>query len=138
MTDVLFPPLSKQTPDAEGVLATWFEDGGQMRDFVHVHDVARANVLSIRQVAEAPDETFTTYNVCSGEPIPIKQVAELVAQGVSRGTGQDLSPEVSGRYRLGDVRHVVASPDKARRELGFTAEVLPEQGLPEFATAPLR
>jgi len=45
---------------------------------------------------------------------------------------------VTGGYRLGDVRHVVASPARATTELGFTAEVRPEQGLPAFATAPLR
>jgi dTDP-L-rhamnose 4-epimerase len=111
-----------------------FEDGGQMRDFVHVSDVARANVLALRQVVDAPDGTLATYNVCSGEPVPIIRVAELVA----RGTGSDLTPVVSGRYRLGDVRHVVASPEKARRELGFTAGIRPGQGLPDFATAPLR
>ena len=111
-----------------------FEDGGQMRDFVHVSDVARANVAAIRQVVDVPDESFTTYNICSGSPIPIGRVAELVA----RGTGSDITPHVSGRYRLGDVRHIVASPDKARADLGFEATVPPEQGLPEFATAPLR
>jgi dTDP-L-rhamnose 4-epimerase len=111
-----------------------FEDGGQMRDFVHVSDVARANVLAARQVVEAPDGTFATYNVCSGEPVPISRVAELVA----RGTGSDLAPTVTGRYRLGDVRHIVASPHKAARELGFTAATRPAQGLPAFATAPLR
>ena len=105
-----------------------------MRDFVHVHDVARANLLAIRQVVDAADETFTTYNIASGEPIPIRRVAELVAAG----TGRDLTPEVSGRYRLGDVRHVVASPARARERLGFTAAIRPDQGLREFATAPLR
>ncbi len=118
----------------QGLAPNVFEDGGQMRDFVHVHDVARANLLAIRQVLDAPEESFSTYNVCSGEPISILRVAELVA----RGTGRDLTPEVSGRYRLGDVRHVVASPEKARRELGFVAQIRPEQGLQEFATAPLR
>ena len=111
-----------------------FEDGGQMRDFVHVDDVARANLLALRQVVTAPDESFAAYNLASGEPVPIRRVAELVA----RGTGRDLTPQVSGRYRLGDVRHVVASPERARRELGFTAAVLPDEGLPAFATAPLR
>ena len=111
-----------------------FEDGGQMRDFVHVDDVARANVLALRQVVEAEDESFATYNIASGEPVPIRRVAELVA----RGTGRDLTPHVSGRYRLGDVRHVVASPEKARRGLGFIAAVRPDDGLPAFATAPLR
>jgi len=111
-----------------------FEDGGQMRDFVHVSDVARCNVLALRSVAEAPGETFSTYNVCSGEPVPIRRVAELVA----RGTGSGVAPVVSGRYRLGDVRHIVASPARAARDLGFTAEVRPDQGVPDFATAPLR
>jgi dTDP-L-rhamnose 4-epimerase len=111
-----------------------FEDGGQMRDFVHVDDVARANVLALRRVVEAEDGSFAAYNIASGEPIPIRRVADLVA----RGTGRDLDPHVSGRYRLGDVRHVVASPEKARRGLGFTAAVRPEDGLPAFATAPLR
>ena len=111
-----------------------FEDGGQMRDFVHVDDVARANVLALRQVVAAEDESYATYNIASGEPVPIRRVAELVA----RGTGRDLDPHVSGRYRLGDVRHVVASPEKARRRLGFTATVRPEDGLPAFAIAPLR
>jgi dTDP-L-rhamnose 4-epimerase len=111
-----------------------FEDGGQMRDFVHVDDVARANVLALRQVVAAEDEAYATYNIASGEPVAIRRVAELVA----RGTGRDLDPHVSGRYRLSDVRHVVASPEKARRRLGFTAAVRPEDGLPAFAIAPLR
>jgi len=48
------------------------------------------------------------------------------------------APVVTGRYRLGDVRHVVAAPDRARRELGFTAAVRFAEGMKEFATAPLR
>jgi dTDP-L-rhamnose 4-epimerase len=111
-----------------------FEDGRQMRDFVHVDDVARANLLALRQVVEAGDESFAAYNVASGEPVAIRRVAQLVA----RGTGRDLEPHAGGRYRLGDVRHVVASPEKARRELGFTARVRPDDGLPAFASAPLR
>jgi len=111
-----------------------FEDGGQMRDFVHVDDVARANLLALQQVVAAGDGSFAAYNVASGEPVAIRRVAELVA----RGAGRDLAPHVSGRYRLGDVRHVVASPERARRELGFTAAVRPDDGLPGFATAPLR
>ena len=64
----------------------------------------------------------------------IRTVADLVASG----TGSGVAPEVTGGYRLGDVRHIVASPERARAELGFTARVSPEQGLREFATAPLR
>ncbi|MCW2807735.1 MAG: NAD-dependent epimerase/dehydratase family protein [Marmoricola sp.] len=110
-----------------------FEDGGQMRDFVHVHDVARANVLAIDAVAGRPAESWATYNVCSGSPVPIVRVAELLAE--ASGGPQ---PEVTGDYRPGDVRHVVASPALATSELGFTAQVTPEDGIAGFATAPLR
>jgi dTDP-L-rhamnose 4-epimerase len=111
-----------------------FEDGGQVRDFVHVTDVARANLAALDAVVAAPTGALDAYNVCSGRPVPIGDVARLVA----RGSGRDLEPETTGRYRLGDVRHVVASPARASSELGFTAEIAPEDGLPLFATAPLR
>ncbi|GAB3261066.1 NAD-dependent epimerase/dehydratase family protein [Nocardioides dilutus] len=111
-----------------------FEDGGQMRDFVHVDDVARANLAALRAVADASPGSYAAYNVASGHPVGILDVARLVA----RGTGSDLAPQVTGGYRLGDVRHIVASPERAAAELGFTAEVLPDVGLPAFATAPLR
>ncbi|WP_395691401.1 NAD-dependent epimerase/dehydratase family protein [Nocardioides sp.] len=111
-----------------------FEDGGQVRDFVHVDDVARANLLALESVAAGPAERYDAFNVCSGEPVTILDVARLVAGG----TGTDLEPEVTGGYRLGDVRHVVASPERARAELGFAAQVRPAEGLRAFATAPLR
>jgi dTDP-L-rhamnose 4-epimerase len=111
-----------------------FENGAQMRDFVHVSDVARANLAAVRAVGSAGPGTFAAYNVCSGEPISIRRVADLVVEG----TGADLVPEVTGEYRAGDVRHVVASPERARAELGFTASVSPEDGLRAFTTAPLR
>jgi dTDP-L-rhamnose 4-epimerase len=109
-----------------------YEDGGQVRDFVHVEDVARANVLAVHAVGDR--DGFAAYNVCSGRPITIAEVAALIAEGAE----VPRAPEVTGRYRTGDVRHVVASPDRAAAELGFRARVRPEQGLPAFATAPLR
>lgn len=115
-----------------------FEDGGQMRDFVHVDDVARANVAAVDAVAGAGGGHWAAYNVCSGEPVPILDVARLVARGTAARTGDAIEPEVTGGYRLGDVRHVVASPERARSGLGFSAQVRPEDGLAEFATAPLR
>ena len=110
-----------------------FEDGAQMRDFVHVSDVARANLLATSAVAEAAPGRLATYNVCSGRPVSILDVARHVAAGAGGA-----APQVTGGYRLGDVRHIVASPERAQRELGFTAEVPPTEGLREFATAPLR
>ena len=105
-----------------------------MRDFVHVADVARANLLALAAVVEGPAEQYAAYNVCSGHPVSILDVARLVAAG----TGREIAPEVTGGFRSGDVRHIVASPERASAELGFTAEIPPEQGLPAFATAPLR
>ena len=113
-----------------------FEDGGQRRDFVHVSDVARANVLAVELLGREADAEAApqhrALNVCSGRPVSIADVARAVAG--PRG----IAPVVTGEYRLGDVRHVVASPDLARDVLGFTAEVEPAAGLAAFATAPLR
>ncbi|KUH87961.1 MULTISPECIES: NAD-dependent epimerase/dehydratase family protein [unclassified Mycobacterium] len=106
-----------------------FEDGGQMRDFVHVDDVAAANVVAV----ESRLEGFGAFNICSGRPISILEVATELCE--TRG---DAPPVVTGQYRSGDVRHIVADPAKAARLLGFHAAVDPRDGLREFAFAPLR
>ncbi len=111
-----------------------FEDGGQMRDFVHVSDVAAANAVALDAVVQSAPGDVAAYNVCSGEPVSIRDVADLVLSG----TGSSLASEVTGQYRAGDVRHVVASPQLAREGLGFSASVSPAEGLPAFAVAPLR
>jgi dTDP-L-rhamnose 4-epimerase len=107
-----------------------FEDGGQMRDFVHVDDVATANVAAIG----ADRGGFTAANVCSGQPISILQVARTLCE--ARGEG--ISPVITGGYRSGDVRHIVADPARAADVLGFRATVDPRDGLRDFAFAPLR
>jgi dTDP-L-rhamnose 4-epimerase len=91
------------------------EDGGQRRDFVHVHDVARANVVALC----APPERAGAYNVASGSPRTVLDLAAALCDAASTG----LVPEVVGGYRLGDVRHVFASPVRAARDLGFRAEI---------------
>jgi len=108
-----------------------FEDGGQRRDFVHVDDVARANALALDAVLGGETGALAAYNVCSGVPVTIRDVARAVA---SAGP----EPVVTGGYRLGDVRHIVASPERAHRDLGFRAEIAPGVGLARFATDPLR
>ncbi|MDX6427945.1 MAG: dTDP-L-rhamnose 4-epimerase [Streptosporangiaceae bacterium] len=100
-----------------------FEDGRQRRDFVHVRDVARANVLAVARTGASQ-----AYNVASGEPHTVGEMAHALAVA-HRGP----EPVVTGGYRLGDVRHVVASPGKARAELGFTASVAFTDGMAEFA-----
>lgn len=107
-----------------------FEDGGQRRDFVHVRDVARANLAALDHRA---DGGLRAFNVCSGTPHTVGEMAAALAAAYG---GPE--PETTGEYRLGDVRHIVADPARARDELGFTAEIDFESGMKEFATATLR
>jgi dTDP-L-rhamnose 4-epimerase len=106
-----------------------FEDGGQMRDFVHVDDIAAVNVVAV----ESELGGFDAFNVCSGRPISIMEVAAELCE--ARG---EAPPVVTGQYRSGDVRHIVADPARAGEVLGFHAAVDPRDGLREFAFAPLR
>ena len=76
---------------------------------------------------------FSAFNVCSGRPISILEVATELCE--TRG---DVLPLVTGQYRSGDVRHIVADPARAAEVLGFRAAVDPRDGLREFAYAPLR
>ena len=121
-----------------------FEDGGQQRDFVHVDDVARANLAALEATAGRPVGGLGAYNIASGRPVTISEVASLVSRGAEAepeamgAAGREVAPVVTGRYRIGDVRHIVASPRLVEKELGFRASVLPEDGLPAFATVPLR
>ncbi len=108
-----------------------FEDGAQRRDFVHVDDVARANVLALL----APGPVSGAFNVATGV---VRTVADM-AWALRAGFGPRApEPVVTGEYRLGDVRHITASPARAAEVLGFRAGVPFEQGMLEFATAPLR
>jgi len=106
-----------------------FEDGGQMRDFIHVDDVAAVNAAAVGTETGG----FLAANVCSGRPISIIEVAGALS--AARGGS---APIVTGQYRSGDVRHIVADPARAAELLGFRAQIPPEQGLREFAFAPLR
>ena len=117
---------------ARGEAPKVFEDGAQMRDFVHVTDIARANLLAVEQVADH-GVGLTAYNVASGHPFTIGQMAATLA-----GAADAPTPELTGRYRRFDVRHVVASPKAAAVGLGFVADIRPEVGLARLATDPLR
>ncbi|HEY7070151.1 MAG TPA: NAD-dependent epimerase/dehydratase family protein [Acidimicrobiales bacterium] len=97
---------------ARGERPRVYEDGAQVRDFVHVADVARANVLAL--TAERPVDG--PLNVASGRPRTVLDLAEAACAG----TG--LTPDIVGGGRLGDVRHIVASPARARAVLGFQSE----------------
>ncbi len=108
-----------------------FEDGAQRRDFIHVRDVARANVLALH----APEPVPGALNVATGTPRTVGEMAEALADAA----GPDAPPPVvTGEFRRGDVRHVFAATDRAVDRLGFRAEIGLEEGMAEFATAPLR
>ena len=115
---------------AAGEAPKVFEDGGQRRDFVHVRDVAAANLLALEQ---AEPRSFAAYNVASGTPHTVGEMAAALATAFGGP-----KPVVTGEYRLGDVRHIVASPARAGDDLGFHAQVSFADGMAEFATADLR
>lgn len=108
-----------------------FEDGGQRRDFVHVHDVARANILALT----AHDVVTGPINVASGHPHTVLEMATALTATFGPGAP---TPIVTGAWRPGDVRHVFATTERARTSLGFTASTTFEDGMREFATATLR
>jgi dTDP-L-rhamnose 4-epimerase len=107
-----------------------FEDGAQRRDFVHAEDIAAANLAAL---ASGQPGRARAYNIASGKPHTIGQMALALAAAFG---GPE--PVVTGEFRLGDVRHIVASPARARAELGFLAQTEFSSGMAAFACAPLR
>jgi dTDP-L-rhamnose 4-epimerase len=102
-----------------------FEDGLQRRDFVSVHDVARACLLSLEN-SRADGQVL---NVGSGRSLSILDVASEIA----RALGKTIAPEISGKYRVGDIRHCFADIGRAERLLGYRPEVTFAKGLSELA-----
>jgi dTDP-L-rhamnose 4-epimerase len=108
-----------------------FEDGRQLRDFVHVRDIARANVAAL--TVDGPPTA--AFNIASGRPRTVGEMASALAREAG---ARAPAPVTTGEYRLGDVRHVFASPARAAAELGFEATEDFGLGMREFARAPLR
>lgn len=102
-----------------------FEDGRQRRDFVHVHDVARACRMAL-EAGHAQD----VFNVGSGQSRTILSVAQDLAEVMGR---RDIAPELTGKYRAGDIRHCFADMGKSRDVLGFEPRVAFKDGLQELA-----
>ncbi|MFJ8849281.1 NAD-dependent epimerase/dehydratase family protein [Streptomyces sp. NPDC102437] len=118
---------------ARGEAPRVFEDGCQRRDFVHVRDVAAANALALEAVEGRGPGGFTVYNTGSGDPRTIGEMASALASAHGGPV-----PELTGEYRLGDVRHVTADSRRLRDELGWKPQHGFAEGMAEFATAPLR
>src|SRR4051812_1087494 len=102
-----------------------FEDGLQRRDFVSVYDVARACRLAL----ETPAAAGRAYNISNGVPMTVKEVAERTV----RALGSEMQPEITGRYRAGDIRHCFADISMAREALGWEPQVTLERGLKDLA-----
>ncbi|GAA0589185.1 SDR family NAD(P)-dependent oxidoreductase [Caenispirillum bisanense] len=102
-----------------------FEDGRQRRDFVHVTDVARACMAALDRDAAAG----RAINVGSGRVHTITEIAETLARTMGRG---DIAPEITGEYRVGDIRHCFADMTLAEEVLGFRPQVAFEDGLAEL------
>jgi dTDP-L-rhamnose 4-epimerase len=103
-----------------------FEDGEQMRDFVSVHDIVRANMLAM----ERPESDGEVINVGCGKPISIRSVAEILAAALGK---QGLAPVITQKYRAGDIRHCYADLTKSRNLLGYEPQVTHEEGFRELA-----
>jgi dTDP-L-rhamnose 4-epimerase len=101
-----------------------FEDGHQRRDFVSVHDVAQACVKALTR----PEAVGQSFNVGSGQSRTIRDVAEAMGRALSRR----VDPEVTGRYRVGDIRHCFADIGRARRLLGYEPTVSFDDGVAEL------
>jgi len=102
-----------------------FEDGQQIRDLVHVSDVVRATHAAI----DANGAPGHAINVATGRRVRIAGLARQLA----RALGTDITPEVTGEARAGDIRHCFADVSRARELLGFTARRELRDGLPELA-----
>lgn len=102
-----------------------FEDGKQKRDFIHVKDVARACRLAM----ETPEAEGEVFNIGSGNQYTITHIANKLAKVMNK----DITPEITGKYRVGDIRHCFADTSKTKEILNFEPEVNFEDGLLELA-----
>lgn len=104
-----------------------FEDGRQMRDFIHVDDVARANVLGI----ESNLNSSHRLNIGTGHPISLLEMVALLREKMKR----DLEAEILYQARLGDVRHCFLDVTLAQEKIHFRATIPPEQGIEDTLNA---
>lgn len=103
-----------------------FEDGNQKRDFVSVLDIARASRLAM----ETPEAAYEVFNIGSGRAYTINEIAGKLSEILKK---EHITPEVWGKYRVGDIRHCFADISKASAILGYEPKVSLEQGLIELA-----
>lgn len=98
-----------------------YEDGKQMRDFISVRDIVEAKLFLL----ENPKAELDAFNICTGKPTAIGELAALLARLNGR---PDLEPQITRRFRAGDIRHCYGDPAKINA-LGWKARVSAEEGL---------
>lgn len=101
-----------------------FEDGLQSRDFIHVSDIVRANIMSM----EKSEANYKVFNVGTGRNLSVLEIAKILMKKLN----VELKPEIVGKFREGDIRHCFADASKIEKELGFKAEINFESGLDEL------
>jgi dTDP-L-rhamnose 4-epimerase len=101
-----------------------FEDGRQSRDFIHVKDIVRANLLAM----ERPEADGEMFNVGTGIATSILQVADALR----RALGVSVEPQIVHQFRAGDIRHCYADIGKIRRRLGFEPTIPLEEGIADL------
>jgi len=103
-----------------------FEDGNQTRDFIHVKDVATANLSAL----EHNTADYQAINIGTGKPLSIKNLAETLTKLYNK---PNLQPYISNEYRKGDIRHCYADTTKAQKLLNFKPTINLQNGLAELA-----
>jgi dTDP-L-rhamnose 4-epimerase len=101
------------------------EDGNQKRDFVSVRDIARACRLALT----APDAPGNVFNVGSGRAMSVSAIADEMARALNC---EHITPEITGKYRVGDIRHCFSDIQLAREVLGYEPQVTLDEGLAEL------
>ncbi len=118
---------------ARGEAPQVYEDGNQRRSFIHVADIASANIRALEALHNGYGRSFGAYNVGADAPQTIGDVARALSTFSAAP-----APVVTGKFRLGDVRHITASSELLKEELHWRPLVGFEEGMREFALAPLR
>jgi len=103
-----------------------FEDGYQKRDFVSVLDIASASILAL----ETPEAAYEVFNVGSGNSYTVREIAEKMATVMGK---ENIIPEITRKYRVGDIRHCFSDISKAKSILKYEPKISFEKGLAELA-----
>jgi dTDP-L-rhamnose 4-epimerase len=103
-----------------------YEDGLQQRDFVHVSDIVQACGLAM----DNPAADYQVFNVGTGQPVSVLQVAELLARELGWSGGF----EILKKFRAGDIRHCFADISRIQQAIGYQPRYRFEDGVHELVS----